>query len=87
MGDHRKTFVGRLADLFERYEKLFTIIGGAWFFLTWADYSGFIHLPDIPFISGFAAIMLSTAVYALWWTWLRPGLIRRKKARELADKS
>ena len=82
-----RSLTDRIADLAGRHQTALTIIGGAWFALTWADYSGFIDLPDIPFISGFEAIMLATGVNALWWAWLRPTILRRRELGQSEDES
>lgn len=65
-GTRHEWFLGRLAL--------------AWFALGCAAASGFVALPDIPYVTDRNAWMISGPVNAVWWGWLRPALQRRRAA-------
>lgn len=69
-----------------RHEWVLGRMALAWFALSCAAASGFVALPDIPYVTDRNAWMISAPVNALWWGWLRPAIERRKAALAVPGK-
>lgn len=78
-----------LAKLIDRMEtrlaphaKVISIAAVIWFWVGIALHSGFIRLPDLPWLPRRAVFWAGVVFNALWWAWLHPAIESRKKARE-----
>lgn len=64
-----------------RWHLVLSIISIAWFVATCAEYAGFIEIPDILPLTGWAAILPASAWNGLWWGFAYPRILARRKQR------
>ena len=64
-----------------RWHVLLSAISIGWFVATVADYAGFLEIPDLLPLSGWAAILPASVWNAFWWGFAYPYILARRKQR------
>ncbi len=76
--------IDRVDALLERFRVPMMVLGVLWFAAIFAQYAGLVRLPDLALLHGTPAIMFAAAYNAVYWGYVRPRVIRRRAARDLA---
>ena len=76
--------IDRIDEALVPYSRAISIAAAIWFWGGCALTAGFLHLPDIPFLTDALVFWTGAAFNAVWWGFLRPAVERRRRCRAAA---
>lgn len=69
------------------HSRLISVLAAVWFWIGIAIQARFVPLPDLPRALEAGIFWAGVLVNAVWWGFLHPAIVRRRRAREAAADS